>query len=494
MSNQSSAKESLEKSLNNLKEGIPLLRLDLFYIFYFFPYQSKKDQFILQVNSSNEKLAETLIIFRNLLTKHVKDKEKIKEVVLNAIHHYIVNTDGTIPEGEGEDHFDVFEAANQYAKSIHVGVKKDSNGGSLLLVDGKEVSCPEWGVVPNWSAAWSLRNVGPVINRVRYGRDDIMPSHAFEFDPKAGGHTLENAMSLADYAHLAYFGSEYVEGQLKLWGYDTFRWVENEKTDTQAFVAGKDDFLIVCFRGTSSGTDAIVDLKFRKTEAYGGEGRVHRGFKGSLDSVWPELEEVVKELGKDKPLFVCGHSLGAALSLLAAYRFAANSYEVGAVYTYGSPRVGNKRYKEVFNDLLEGKTFIHINNKDIVTQMPLRFLGYRHMGTMTRVFNEKHEITENELKQDPRSGTRSVGGEVERDFDDLSPQEQEEVMAQIKEAQASINASTSFLTTPPDLLTGGSYRSTFETGAIDEHSMNQYLFKFGCAIVAKEWERMEEEV
>lgn len=494
MSNQRKTIENLEQSLTKLKEGTPLQRLDLFYIFYLFPYQSKKDQFILQVNSSNEKLAETLIIFRYLLIKHHKDQEKIKEVVVNAIHHYIVNTDGAIPEAEGEDHFDVFEAANQYAKSIHVGVKKDANGEPLLLVDGKEVSCPAWGVVPNWSAAWSLRNVGPIINRVRYGRDDIMPSHAFEFDPKAGGHTLENAMSLADYAHLAYFGSEYIEGQLKLWGYDSFRWIENKKTDTQAFIAGKDDYLIVCFRGTSSGADALVDLKFRKTEAYGGEGRVHRGFKGSLDSVWPELEEVVNELGKNKPLFICGHSLGAALSLLAAYRFAVSSFEVEAVYTYGSPRVGNKRFKEVFNYLLEEKTFIHINNKDIVTQLPLRILGYRHMGAITRVFNKKHEITEKELKRDPRSGTRSVGGEVEKEFEDLSPEEQEEVMAQIKEAQASINASTSFLTTPPDLLQGGNYRSTFETGAIDEHSMDQYLFKFGCAIVDREWDRMEEEV
>lgn len=494
MSNENKTIENLEQSLAKLKEGTPLLRLDLFYIFYLFPYQSKKDQFILQVKSYNEKLGETLIIFRNILIRHIKDQEKIKEVVLNAIHHYIVNTDGVIPEREGVDHFDVFEAATQYAKSIHVGVKKDSNGESLLLVDGKEVACPAWGAVPNWSAAWSLRNVGPVINRVRYGRDDIMPSHAFEFDPNANGHTLENAMALADYAHLAYFSSEYIEGQLKLWGYDTFRWVENQKTDTQAFVAGKDNFLIVCFRGTSSGTDALVDLKFRKTDAYGGHGRVHRGFKGALDSVWPELEEVVKELGKDKPLFICGHSLGAALALLSAYRFAVNSYQVEAIYTYGSPRVGNKRYKEVFNDLLEDKTFIHINNKDIVTQMPLRFLGYRHMGSTTRVFNEEHEITEEELKKDPRSGTRSAGGEIEMEFEDLSPEEQEQVRAQIKEAQASINASTNFLTTPPELLEGGNYRSSFETGAIDEHSMNQYLFKFGCAIVASEWVRMEEEV
>ncbi|MFK7772520.1 MAG: hypothetical protein AB8F94_10280 [Saprospiraceae bacterium] len=494
MSNQNKIQESLNQSLANLKEGIPLQRMDLFYIFYLFPYQSQKDQFILQVKSSNEKLAETLIIFRNLLIKHAKDKDKIKEVVNNAIHHYIVNTDGIIPEGEAEDRFDVFEAANQYAKSIHVILERDSNGDSLLSVDGKKISCPAWGIVPNWSAAWSLRNVGPIINRVRYGRDDIMPSHAFEFNSKAEGHTLENAMSLADYAHLAYFGPKYVEGQLKLWGYDTFRWIEDKKTDTQAFVAGKDDFLIVCFRGTSSGADALADLKFLKTDAYGGKGRVHRGFKGSLDSVWSELEETVKELGKDKPLFICGHSLGAALSLLSAYRFAFNSYNVEAVYTYGSPRVGNKRYKEAFNDLLEDKTFIHINNKDIVTRIPLRILGYRHMGNMTRVFDEKHEITETELKKESRSSMRSAGGEVEIDFEDLSPQEQEEVMAQAREAQASINASTNFLSTPPELLTGGNYRSDFETGAMDEHGMSQYLFKFGCAIVSQEWKRMEEEV
>lgn len=59
--------------------------------------------------------------------------------------------------------------------------------------------------------------------------------------------------------------------------------------------------------------------------------------------------------------------------------------------------------------------------------------------------------------------------------------------------QTSIKASTRFLTTPPQTTAAGSYGTTFETGAVDNHGMDQYLFKFGCAIVDGEWRQLDTE-
>ncbi|MBK8923374.1 MAG: hypothetical protein IPM81_18000 [Saprospirales bacterium] len=67
------------------------------------------------------------------------------------------------------------------------------------------------------------------------------------------------------------------------------------------------------------------------------------------------------------------------------------------------------------------------------------------------------------------------------------------IRQQIEEVQISIQASTRFLSTPPQQLHAGSYGTSFESGAVDDHGMDQYLFKLGCAIVDSEWQRLDAE-
>ncbi|MBK8425956.1 MAG: hypothetical protein IPL27_08305 [Lewinellaceae bacterium] len=54
----------------------------------------------------------------------------------------------------------------------------------------------------------------------------------------------------------------------------------------------------------------VGGCEFFKSDAFGGRGRVHRGFQQSLDSVWAQVQAAVDALGADKKLFICGHSLG----------------------------------------------------------------------------------------------------------------------------------------------------------------------------------------
>lgn len=474
--------EDIQTSLAALENDPALSQNDFSNIVRAFAFHPEQSRFLLETNRHNAKLAETLLVFHQLLTEKTAQGEDLSQLTDRLFLHYIVNTDGPIQTAEGSDSLDVFEAATQYAEWLNVGVSKDANGESILHIDDKEVPCPAWGAQPGLSAAWTLRNVGPVINRARYGRDDVIPSTVFGFDENATLHTLENAMTLADLAHLAYFKPAYVEKQLKAWGYGTFRWLEDSETDTQAFVAGKGQHLVVCFRGTSSGTDAITDLKFFKTAAFGGRGKVHRGFNGALDSVWEKVRAAVDDLGKHQKLFICGHSLGAGLSLLAAHRFALEGYNVVQVYVYGSPRVGNREFKEAYNELLVDKTFLHINNKDVVTQVPLELLGFYHVGEPPRVFNNGHVIS-------TASASKALEAESdEMDFYQLPKEKQEAIEQQMYEVQQSIYASTRFLRTNPAQMSFGSYETQFDAGAVDEHSMDQYLFKFACAILDGKWE------
>ena len=476
--------KAVKQSLSTLKKG-KFFQKNFSTIARAFALTSEPGPFLLRISDINKKLAETLIVFRKRLREAAANDAGLETAIDQAYLHYIVNTDGSIPEGKEDDPFNVFEAATRYAKWLSVGVSEGDGGTSLLAVDDKKVPGPKWDILSNWSAALALRKVGPTINRLRYGRDDIIPSFAFGFDENAEGHTLQNAITLADFSHLAYFGPTFVEKQLKQWGYDAFRWVEDKETDTQAFVTGKDTHLIVSFRGTSSKKDALVDTRFRKTDAFGGRGRVHRGFHSAMDSVWNQVQAAVDELGADKKIFICGHSLGAALAQLAAHRLALESYSVAAVYVYGSPRIGNPEFRDAYNELLEDKTFLHINNRDIVTQIPPRILGFRHLGGGPRLFDDGHVISKM-----PKPRSLGFFEEEEVDFESLDEETQAAILQQMEEAQKSMEASASFLDTPPDQLENVNSRGLFDIKPVDDHSMDLYLFKFGCAIVDGEWERI----
>lgn len=105
-------------------------------------------------------------------------------------------------------------------------------------------------------------------------------------------------------------------------------------------------------------------------------GRVHRGFKKEVDDLWPMMEEVLKS--NAKPLWFCGHSLGGAMATICAGRcflshISSNPEEL---FTFGSPRVGNKRYV----NHVKLTHYRWVNNNDIVTRVPPAWFGYRHTG------------------------------------------------------------------------------------------------------------------
>lgn len=467
---------AIQQSLDNLQNGLPLLQKDFFHIAWSFAAQPDQDRFLHQMHDLNTKLAETLIIFRKRLTDAAAQQQDLDPLFDRAYLHYLINTDGQIPEPEDADPFDALEAVTRYAASIGVSVIKETDGSLYMQVDEKKDPFPEW--TPGLSAPGKVRRLGQVVNKVRYGRDDIIPSYVFGFEESAEDHSLPNALTLADFSHLAYFGPAYVEKQLGLWGYEIFHWIEDEKTDTQVFVTGNESQLIVCFRGTSSGTDALVDARFLKTDAFGGRGRVHRGFQGALDSVWSRLQAVVAPLVPSRKLFICGHSLGAALAQLAAHRFALGAHPVSGVYVYGSPRVGNRDFMDAYNELLEEKTFLHINNKDIVAQIPPRILGFNHLGGSPRLFDKGHAIT-----LIPKSRSIFMEEEVEMDFEELDPAKQAAILKEMEEVRKCLEADAQLPTAPLESPGEVTARGLFDIAPVNDHGVDQYLFKLGCAII-----------
>ena len=143
--------------------------------------------------------------------------------------------------------------------------------------------------------------------------------------------------------------------------------------NAQAYLLKNNDGVhVLSFRGTevTEPSDVLADLKAGKNvEAVG--GKIHVGFKGEINKLWPTLEKAVANIDN---LYVTGHSLGAAMATIASGRMQS---KVVALVTFGSPRVGNTEY-------VNSLTFTHYrvqNNGDDVTKVPFKLMGFAHHGT-----------------------------------------------------------------------------------------------------------------
>lgn len=214
---------------------------------------------------------------------------------------------------------------------------------------------------------------------------------------RAEGFEMRNAWWLADASLLAYVTDErFIRARLSEAGLGEIKLVaseEQETHDTQCFIASNEDFVIVAFRGTEPDEprDLLTDILFFPGESSGGEGKVHTGFNDALDEVWGEIETYLDEIrDSDQTVWFTGHSLGAALALLAAARYD----DPAGVYTFGCPRVGDVR----FGDRYPTQVFRFVNNVDLVTELPPPGL-YRHVGEL-KYFDRNNRLQDTLAKTD----------------------------------------------------------------------------------------------
>jgi len=160
-----------------------------------------------------------------------------------------------------------------------------------------------------------------------------------------------------------------------------------DKQNTQAMIVqNKEKKNFIVFRGTEKGVigDLITDVKVRKEEVNIGE--VHRGFLQAYNQIKNEIAKISHRLNN---IYITGHSLGGALATLSAWHL---TFCVGiiidSIYTFGSPRIGNKEFVINYDLNLKSITFRVVNNCDIVTRVPTRLTGYNHVGQLIYIDRE----------------------------------------------------------------------------------------------------------
>jgi triacylglycerol lipase len=213
------------------------------------------------------------------------------------------------------------------------------------------------------------------------------------FRGDAAGFDTVNAWWLAEASMLAYADTTFIAETLERAGLRAAGFGVRffARGGTQCFVLDGDAFILVVFRGTqvddfwASAVDVATDAQFILVND-GAGGRVHKGFLQALANVWTELSAHLRrvlEADGAKTLWFAGHSLGGALATLSAERAARElGASVGGLYTFGSPRVGDKGFKaRLAAHGIEDRTFRVVNDADIIARVPPAVL-YRHVGRL----------------------------------------------------------------------------------------------------------------
>ncbi len=106
-----------------------------------------------------------------------------------------------------------------------------------------------------------------------------------------------------------------------------------------------------------------------------------------------------------RPVWVAGHSLGAAMAtlhsadLLRALHEGTSDTRLSGLITFGSPRAGDRVFRDQMHDLALtfGVSMLRVRNgNDIVTALPNTIdsigWGYAHVGPMLRMDNDEEPV------------------------------------------------------------------------------------------------------
>ena len=150
--------------------------------------------------------------------------------------------------------------------------------------------------------------------------------------------------------------------------------------------------IIVAYRGTLNIKqlidEALISLFVPKVPFKAG-GRVQEYFNNAHNRLYKQVRKNVTLLKSKHPgymVLVTGHSLGGAMASLASvslvYENITHSDHL-TLYTFGMPRVGNRKYAET-HDRLVPNSYRLVHHRDIVPHLPLmtgkKFDGPYHHG------------------------------------------------------------------------------------------------------------------
>lgn len=153
--------------------------------------------------------------------------------------------------------------------------------------------------------------------------------------------------------------------------------------------------IIVSFRGTNTASikNLLVDFAAwqGKLDCDNREVRIHYGMRTAYRWIADKVHYALYtslEMYPNATVVFTGHSLGGALSVLAALDMYSKIPSISGkitVFTYGSPKIGNPTFAHLVNDIFGERIFRVVSKLDLFTYFPARdFLGINKWSHASR--------------------------------------------------------------------------------------------------------------
>ncbi len=198
----------------------------------------------------------------------------------------------------------------------------------------------------------------------------------------------ETAMWMARFSACAYLSEPAGLKRAEKWG---LRYERVEHAGAQAILLGSDKFCVLSYAGTDPRDlrDIAADVSCGQVPGpFGERDKVHAGFAAYVKLTRHRVHHaLVGFLSNRQKLFLCGHSLGAAVATIARAEMR-NRTEIAGTYLFGSPRVGNRAFSTLLGYLCQN-TWRHTNHNDFAHWIPWQFGRYRHVGDAWYYFDRK---------------------------------------------------------------------------------------------------------
>jgi triacylglycerol lipase len=189
--------------------------------------------------------------------------------------------------------------------------------------------------------------------------------------------------------------------------------------DYYGFIMESSDSIVISFRGSRTNPDWIADVTMLQTNFQYTriKLRIHSGFAAIYNTFRQQVMNVLNTLNSSKQLFVTGHSLGGALAVLCTLDAAANTaFKNPVMYNFGSPRVGNSKFVQVYNEVIDNSIRI-VNTNDIVPLLPPAVIHpplsndiiyYKHVKDLVTIPPQSGNIMRDHLMENYMEGIRAM--------------------------------------------------------------------------------------
>jgi len=179
------------------------------------------------------------------------------------------------------------------------------------------------------------------------------------------------------------------------------KYIDNEETSVQCMFQVKDKTLFIVGRGSDEKNDWLHNIQFHMEKyPFKSNKKFHSGFLLQYMSIRDKFSGMLEHMIEKhdiKKVVLCGHSAASGLVTLAGFDLYKQLQNLETeVITFGSPRLSNRQFEKDFESNI--KCTRYINDKDMITKLPFKILGYRHLGNPIWLRNNGKFI-----KKDPNS-------------------------------------------------------------------------------------------